>query len=206
MQVTVPDGIGPGMDFLVNTPAGQMQVTCPDGVSAGGQMIVNVAPVVQATAAPLAGPPVVGAPVPMQMESSTTAASDTTLRFPVGAEQHFAKTQLKEMTTGGVPTVLAARGMTEGQWADCCAALNAVVDAQFFKDCPSLECFYWCVPGGPVQCALCLLNPVTCVVCIRPVEKAKRACKATCNPILSPYGYTVQIPDGTEDFVVFAPS
>lgn len=43
MQVTVPAGIGPGMMFMVNTPAGQMmQITCPDGVTAGGQVMVAV--------------------------------------------------------------------------------------------------------------------------------------------------------------------
>ena len=42
MQVTVPAGVGPGMAFQVNTPAGPMQVTCPPGATAGGQMLVNV--------------------------------------------------------------------------------------------------------------------------------------------------------------------
>ena len=45
MQVTVPEGIGPGMPFMVNTPSGLMQITCPQGVTAGGQMLVNVASV-----------------------------------------------------------------------------------------------------------------------------------------------------------------
>ena len=42
MQVTVPDGVGPGMPFIVDTPAGQMQVICPVDATAGGPMIVNV--------------------------------------------------------------------------------------------------------------------------------------------------------------------
>ena len=64
MQVTVPDGVGPGMPFIVNTPGGQMQVTCPVDANAGSPMIVNVpqavvqavtqATVVQAVAVPQA--------------------------------------------------------------------------------------------------------------------------------------------------------
>ena len=43
MQVTVPAGIGPGMQFPVDTPAGgQMQVTCPPGATAGMQIMVNI--------------------------------------------------------------------------------------------------------------------------------------------------------------------
>ena len=42
MQVTVPDGVGPGMPFIVSTPAGPMQVICPVNATAGGAMVVNV--------------------------------------------------------------------------------------------------------------------------------------------------------------------
>ena len=57
MQVTVPAGVGPGMAFIVNTPAGQIQVTCPPDAKEGMPMLVNVPvatpqPMMVATAQP----------------------------------------------------------------------------------------------------------------------------------------------------------
>ena len=50
IQVTVPDGHGPGAQFMAASPSGiQVAVTVPPGVSAGQQIIVNVP-----TAAPIA--------------------------------------------------------------------------------------------------------------------------------------------------------
>ena len=94
MQVTVPDGIGPGMAFMVDTPSGQMQVTCPPNASAGGQMLVNVPAaqpvmmvqavsvgaeqggVVMGTAIPEAPVGGVVAPVPMQMQTTNGHLQD----------------------------------------------------------------------------------------------------------------------------------
>ena len=43
MKVTVPDGVGPGMPFAVNTPSGQTFTTvCPEGVAAGGEVMISV--------------------------------------------------------------------------------------------------------------------------------------------------------------------
>ena len=51
MQVTVPEGVSPGMPFQVITPNGPVQVTCPPGMSGGGLLLVNVpVPVVDAVA------------------------------------------------------------------------------------------------------------------------------------------------------------
>ena len=66
MQVAVPDGVKPGEQFQVNTPAGPMAVTCPSGVSSGDQMIVNVpaaaaAPAAQVMARPQGASPQVDA-------------------------------------------------------------------------------------------------------------------------------------------------
>ena len=58
MVVVVPDGVMPGQEFVVNTPAGQMKVVCPMDAGPGQQMQVNIpaaAPVVvQAQAVPMA--------------------------------------------------------------------------------------------------------------------------------------------------------
>ena len=51
MQVIVPLGVGPGMPFVVNSPAGSVQVTCPLHATAGSSIIVNVP---QQTPAPVA--------------------------------------------------------------------------------------------------------------------------------------------------------
>ena len=144
------------------------------------------------------------APTPMSMQAPASGFSRlTTLRFPCCAEKYE---QLKTMTRADVPYALAARGMTQRQWTECTDALERVHDAQFFKNCPTAECCYWCIPLGPLQSALCIINPISCVFCIQPVERARRACIATCTPILRPLGYKVSAPDfDWEVAVIFEP-
>jgi hypothetical protein len=67
---------------------------------------------------------------------------------------------------GGLPPELRAAGMTEATWG---AIVRAVEDGKRenpFHNCKICECIYFCVPGGPLQTALCLiLNPCTwCIV------------------------------------------
>merc|ERR1719198_1275173 len=114
------------------------------------------------------------APVPMTMSNPASSVAASTIEFPCGADK---QSQFRELTGAGVPLALASRGMTPTEWAECCDGLNSVLDAQFFKNCPALECCYFCVPGGPIQCCLCMINPVTCILCIQPVEEAKKKCK-----------------------------
>ena len=216
-MVTVPAGVGPGMPFMVNLQDGsQMQVTCPPDAQAGGQMIVNVPmvaapePLMMGTVlqeqapVPLVAATPVLAPVPMAMGNPNAAAAPgLTFKFPCSAE----KGKGLEATFGtGVPPALSSRGMTQGEWSECCDALKEVYNAQFFKNCTALECIYFCVPGGPLQAACCLCNPVTCVLCIQPVESAKNTCVAKCNPILSKYGYMARAVDwDMEDTIEFCP-
>ena len=70
MQVTVPDGVGPGMPFIVNTPSGSMQVTCPENATSGTTIVIDTPIVVSAI------PMAVAAPVPMQMGASNLSQSD----------------------------------------------------------------------------------------------------------------------------------
>ena len=144
------------------------------------------------------------APTPMSMQAPASGFSRlTTLRFPCCAEKYE---QLKTMTRADVPYALAARGMTRRQWTECTDAIERVHDAQFFKNCPTAECCYWCIPLGPLQFALCVMNPITCVFCIQPVERAKRACIARCTPILRPLGYKVSVRDWAMDEpIIFEP-
>ena len=140
------------------------------------------------------------APTPMSMQASASGI----LRFPCTADKYE---QLKAMTRADAPYALARRGMTRGQWAHCTDALEAVHDASFFKNCPDAEGCYWCVPLGPLQFLLCVINPISCVLCIQPVERAKRACVATCTPILRPLGYKVSVPDfALDDAIIFEPA
>ena len=74
------------------------------------------------------------------------------------------------------------------------------------KNCPTAECCYYCIPLGPLQFALCMINPISCVFCFQPVERARRACITRCTPILQPLGYKVSVPDfDLEDAVIFEP-
>ena len=140
------------------------------------------------------------APTPMSMQASASGI----WRFPCSADKYE---QLKAMTRADAPYALASRGMTREQWAHCTDALEAVHDASFFKNCPFAQCCYWCVPFGPLQAFLCLFNPISCVFCIQPVERAKRACIAQCTPILRPLGYKVSVRDwALDEPVIFEPA
>ena len=90
MQVIVPLGVGPGMPFIVNSPAGSVQVTCPLHATAGSSIIVNVP---QQTPAPVAiaypsqpAPPVTayyGQPPPAQQQLYPVTAG-----YPAAAAQY----------------------------------------------------------------------------------------------------------------------
>jgi len=74
MQVTIPDGVGPGTCFQVNTPAGPMQTVCPAGCKAGSEIVIDVpmsmevVPMGIAVVAPVPMAAAV-APMPMQMQT-----------------------------------------------------------------------------------------------------------------------------------------
>eukprot|EP01052_Picozoa_sp_SAG31_P012489 SAG31_NODE_732_length_12494_cov_3.395482_3_plen_517_part_00 len=94
-----------------------------------------------------------------------------------------------------VPSALAARGLELAQWSQICDEFERFHDANFFARCPAMEGVYWCCPLGPLQFILCLLNPITCIFCICPQEKAKKACLAACNHSLDPIGVAIEIKD-----------
>ena len=213
MQVTVPAGVGPGMPFQVNTPTGPMQVTCPPNVTAGGQMLVNVPaapqPVVMATAVPaqpvaMAVPaqPMMAAPQPMVMQQPMMGQPPMGQPMAFGAgggglpwklslapAEKGALFAVKEGGQSPIPVISA------NEWREIMEALDAVMHANFFYDCPACECVYYCIPGGPIQCVLCMLNPVTCIVCFGPVESAKKAAKAKIEPIIGKYGLKLRFAD-----------
>ena len=137
------------------------------------------------------------------MTMSDAVPASTVLRFPCSASKQH---KLKLLTSGGVPPVLARRGMTVAEWSKCCDALNAVADANFFANCPALEALYWCTPGGPVQAALCCCNPCTWAFCLLPTDRAKGVCRAQCTEILLPYGYeAVSLECDSDDNISFVP-
>ena len=63
---------------------------------------------------------------------------------------------------------------------------------------------YWCVPGGPLQWVLCMFNPVSCIVCICPMESAKGPTGDAINNVLQANRITCKVEsDMTGYFVVF---
>ena len=134
--------------MIVNVP----MVAAPEPLMMG-TVLQEQAPVPLVAATPVL------APVPMAMGNPNAAAAPgLTFKFPCSAE----KGKGLEATFGtGVPPALSSRGMTQGEWSECCDALKEVYNAQFFKNCTALECIYFCVPGGPLQAACCLCNPVS---------------------------------------------
>ena len=74
-----------------------------------------------------------------------------------------------------------------------CDEFDKFLDSNFFVNCPWMEGVYWCCPLGPVQVFLCMLNPITCIVCNQRLERAKKECVAACNRILEPFGVAIAI-------------
>ena len=288
MQVIVPAGVGPGMPFQVDTPAGPMQVTCPPNAAAGSQMMFNVPAAPQPVAMAV---PMMAVPMADALSAACTAAecinaleqirdeasgghNDPTARSDLAAAAKLKKEQLGADWTVDVAEALgqALRALAEGQpasvpvvaaqpmtaapqpmvmqrpmmeqppmmgqpvalgavggglpwkvslnvaektqlsqvkasgqspipvisaneWREIVEALDALQRTNFFYDCPCCELAYWCIPLGPVQSVLCILNPVTCILCIRPMEAAKTAAKAKIEPIVGKYGLKFRIDD-----------
>ena len=230
MQVTVPAGVSAGMPFVVNTPAGQMQVTCPPGASAGGQMIVNVpaapAPMVMAQEAPMVvaeqvfmgqalepmAQPLapVGQPVGQPMATPATNSGPPgqkvwSQNLNLDNKSKVADAAKNAVEHGAVPPSLLERGVTPNDYVHIAEQLDKVQRANFFYDCPSgsmCECCYFCCPGGPLQALLCICNPVTCILCLQPVEKAKEAGKSALNaPVLYKYGLELKYADTANGLV-----
>ena len=47
---------------------------------------------------------------------------------------------------------------------------------------------YFCCPLGPLQTALCMLNPCTWVLCFNPAEEAKAKASTGVADVLSKHG------------------
>ena len=221
MQVTVPAGVGPGMAFQVNTPAGPMQVTCPPGATAGGQMLVNVPaapqPVVMAqpvsprdtpvvAAQPIAAPqpmvmaqPMMAQPMmgqPMAQPVATGAGSGLPFKLSINVGQKAKMSELKARSQSPIPVI------SPSEWSEIIDAIDATQRANPFYDCPVCECVYFCVPGGPIQCLLCMVNPITCICHFMPVEAAKKAAKSKIDPIVSKYGLKFRWEDQMEIYAI----
>ena len=189
MEVVVPDGIKPGMPFAVNTPSGQMQVTCPDDAKARDSIMLNM--------------PAVAAPVPMVMGAAaattgvTVAANTPPLNISISLD--LSKRYEFDTKRANLPPSLQAKGMPLDEWQQVMACLEKVMQANFFYSHggANAECCYWCIPGGPIQCALCMLNPITCVLCMAPVDKAKNEVRPEVDRILNKYSLTIKFNEGS---------
>jgi hypothetical protein len=40
---------------------------------------------------------------------------------------------------------------------------------------------------------MCMINPISCIFCIQPQEKAKKQCLESCSRILNPFGASIKI-------------
>ena len=152
MQVTVPPGIGPGMPFAVNTPAGQtLQVVSPPDAVPGSPMLVNV---------PAEPQPMVGAPVVQEMMRVPQAAvsgavvnfcvSDCTAGDELDDHRYWlAKDDLRDDV---VPPALAAAGMTDDAWRQLHQDIDACNGKRFNFSCFLLLC---CTTTPVGACCYC---------------------------------------------------
>ena len=86
--------------------------------------------------------------------------------------------------------------MTIQEYREVMDAIESVVTANPFINCKTVECVYWCCPGGPLQMALCCCNPVTWML-YAPQDKAKKASVERLRPILDKYGVMLKYEEGT---------
>jgi hypothetical protein len=95
---------------------------------------------------------------------------------------------------------LQMRGVGPQEWNIILNKLQEVHEANpFVSSCGEdsaacAECCYFCIPGGPIQYALCMLNPVTCCLYGAQEEKKKEAIQ-TAKPILEQRCVDLQIKD-----------
>lgn len=69
--------------------------------------------------------------------------------------------------------LLVAHGVRQEEWYQIHSEIDEVRKAGPCYNQPFCECLYFCVPGGPVQCLLCMCNPITCCMYDKQ-EKRKR--------------------------------
>ena len=116
MQVNAPAGIGPGMPFEVNTPAGLMQVVCPQGATTGSPMLINVP---QATCS---GAPIVVA----QAQYLHPSANEEPILMGTAVSQPIVAPAANSMT----------RGPMDGRM------MEAQSGCYYQKNAPCCMCFY----------------------------------------------------------------
>ena len=97
----------------------------------------------------------------------------------------------KAKRTWGSPLLspLQMRGVGPQEWTIIVSKLQEVYEANpFVSSCGEdnascAECCYFCIPGGPIQCVLCLFNPITWCL-YRSQDKKKKEAIQTVKPIL----------------------
>ena len=66
----------------------------------------------------------------------------------------------------------------------------------------SSQCCYYCVPLGPIQTCVCLLNPITCIVCFGPDDSSRKKTMKQIDELVTRHGLTCEITseagDGSE--------
>ena len=153
-----------------------MQVTCPPNVTAGGQMLVNVPaapqPVVMATAVPAqpmavpAQPVMMAAPQPMVMQQPMMGQPPMGQPMAFGQWRRLLEAEPRPCEKGGFYGKESGRRrpvISANEWAKS-GALDAVI-RQLLLRLPGLRMCVLLHSWWPDQCALCMINPVTCIVC-----------------------------------------
>lgn len=173
------------------------QMDLAQRIQGGTDTASTTAPMVQEIQAlqPMEPPPMVVEVEAVAMPNSelTPALMDLEQITPI----NLALSERDKITQARIaaPTALAARGLQLDQWTQVCDEFDKFLDSNFFVNCPTMECVYWCCPLGPVQCLLCMFNPISWIICIQPQESAKKKCVAACNGILEPFGAAIEIKD-----------
>merc|ERR1719454_2669729 len=101
-----------------------------------GQPLEMAQPAVMMGQPMMAAPVMMGAPMPMGQAPSGVKP---TIKISLNVSK---KSELQ--SNQSIPASLAALGMSAGDWMGVWGAMEQVQKANFFYDCPPMECCYYC--------------------------------------------------------------
>ena len=148
--------------------------------------------------------------VPLQQLSQTVEAIDLqqeTVKICLDTNV-WTKEKDKRKWGNSLLSPLQKRGVLPQEWAIIVDELQNVYEANPFvsfcgKDnAPGAECCYFCMPGGPIQFLLCLLNPITCCLYASQGKKKREAVKRV-QPILEQRSIDFKIEEGMKTWATF---
>lgn len=161
-------------------------------------MPANLVPMPETSVSMVTGTPVAPEVRPIA-KATPIAAAAPSVNFTVSLD--LDKRSALQTSRGTLPQSLRVLGVSEDEWREVCDRLLEFHEGNFFyMNCgviaATCECCYWCVPLGPFQMVLCMLNPCSWVLCMLPEERASKKTNAAIMDVLVKYGVHCAVETG----------